>query len=62
MRKCIKLTLDIKRVKPDMLMALLNELNDLGVLNRQTLEVIYDDGEEDLAKKVESIFDKYAKQ
>ncbi len=34
MRKCIKLTLDIKRVNPDMLMALLNELNDLGVLNR----------------------------
>lgn len=62
MRKCIKLTLDIKRVNPDMVLALLNELDNLGVLNRQTLEVIYDDDEEDLAKKVESIFDKYAKQ
>lgn len=61
MRKCIKLTLDIKRVNPDMVLALLNELDNLGVLNRQTLEVIYDDDEEDLAKKVESIFDKYAK-
>ena len=62
MRKCIKLTLDIKRVNPDMVLALLNELDNLGFLNRQTLEVIYDDDEEDLAKKVESIFDKYAKQ